>query len=227
MKLYPSKWFEELAREKRYQFFEALQHIHQATYLITAHHLDDRIETMLFNMIRWTKLSGLINMTEKSGNILRPLLSVKKSEIYTYLQDNALKYFEDESNSTNEHTRNYIRNQVIPHFENVHPEYQKNIWNILLYFENLQNFIDEEIKKFLWKYSTGEFSLSDFLSLTIFLQKEIIRYIYFISNNNSTIWLSEANIAEIIKFINWKNNKTIKEIHKLKLLKDWNLIIYS
>jgi len=57
MKLYPSKGFEELAREKRYQFFDALMHIHSAKYVMTAHHLDDRIETMMFNMIRGTKLT--------------------------------------------------------------------------------------------------------------------------------------------------------------------------
>jgi hypothetical protein len=59
-----------------------------------------------------------------------------------------------------------------------------------------------------------------------FMQKEIIRYIYYISNDKSTIGLSESNISEIIKFINWKNNKTIKEIKNLKMRKENEIIVY-
>jgi tRNA(Ile)-lysidine synthase len=51
-KLYPSKSFEELAREKRYQFFEAICNIHKSNKIITAHHLDDKIETFYFNLNR-------------------------------------------------------------------------------------------------------------------------------------------------------------------------------
>lgn len=54
---YPSRSLEELSREKRYQFFDALLYIHTAKYILTAHHLDDRIETFFFNMIRGTKLT--------------------------------------------------------------------------------------------------------------------------------------------------------------------------
>jgi hypothetical protein len=70
------------------------------------------------------------------------------------------------------------------------------------------------------------FSLKEFNWLTLFLQKEIIRYIFFIRNYNSTIWLSESNINEIIRFMNWKNNKTIKEIKKLKMKKDGDKVYY-
>jgi tRNA(Ile)-lysidine synthase TilS/MesJ len=55
--LYPNKSYEELAREKRYQFFDAVMNIYNSKYVLTAHHLDDRIETMLFNMLRGTKLT--------------------------------------------------------------------------------------------------------------------------------------------------------------------------
>jgi len=51
-KLYPSKSFEELAREKRYQFFDAICNIYKTDKVITAHHLDDKIETFMFNLLR-------------------------------------------------------------------------------------------------------------------------------------------------------------------------------
>lgn len=224
-KLYPGKGFEELAREKRYQFFDALCHIHSARFIMTAHHLDDRIETMLFHMLRGTKLSWLINMTEKSWNIIRPLIQTSKSEIYSYLKMQNIEYFEDKTNEDSSYTRNFIRNEISPKLALVHPEYQKNISHLFEYLESLKSYLDNEVRSFLWKYQSQSFSLSDFLILSSFLQKEIIRYLYFIANNNATIWLSESNIAEILRFMKWKNNKTHKEVHKLHLFKDGNTII--
>jgi len=242
----PSKNLEELAREKRYAFFDTILHIYKAKYILTAHHLDDKIETFFFNLTRWSKLTGLINMTEKSSIILRPLLDITKLEILEYLDKNNLKYFIDKSNFESDFSRNYLRNEIIPKFEKLNFQFKNNIKTTLNYFEELKFFIDEEVKKFLEtpltplvrggkssfsdkrKISEGqrEFQISSFNSLSTFLQKEVIRYIYYISNWNSTIWLSEANIAEIIKFINWKWNKTIKEIKLLKMKKDWDSIFY-
>lgn len=230
-KLYPGKSFEELAREKRYQFFDALCHIHWATKVILAHHLDDRIETMFFHMLRGTKLSGLINMTEISGNIYRPLISLEKKEIKEYLEKNELQYYEDETNAGNEHTRNYIRNQISPLLGWVHPEYKKNISQLLKYFEvlhtenkkNVEHFLKTSQENGLWE----SFLLSDFENLSDFLQKEVIVEIYSRQNGNSTIWLSEWNIAEILRFFHGKNNPTEKQIHKLSLFKKNGRIFYN
>ena len=221
-KLYPSKSFEELAREKRYQFFAAVSHMYQAKYTLTAHHLDDRVETFFFNLVRWTKLTGLINMTESSGSILRPMLGLKKSDILNFIEENNIRYFEDSTNSDTEITRNSMRIDILPRLEQVNKRYAENIGKTLSYFEDLRWYVDEEVKNFLW--GRQYFETLAFKELPSFLQKEVIRYIYFTSNNNSTIGLSESNIAEIIRFINGKNNKTVKEIRGLRMEKD-NLII--
>ena len=223
-KLYPSKSFEELAREKRYDFFNSIMNIYDSRYIITAHHLDDKIETFFFNLARWTKLTGLINMTEYSWGILRPLLNIKKKEILEYLDENKLEYKIDSTNKDLEITRNYLRHEIIPKFKKINSNYKKNIWDTLTYFEELKNSIDSEVKTFLW--TRDYFYIKDFDSLPKFMQKEIIRYIYFISNWWSTIWLSKANINEVIKFINWKNNKTKKEIKKMKMRKDNKIILW-
>jgi len=100
-------------------------------------------------MLRGTKLTGLINMTEASGGILRPLLRVEKSEILEYLQENHLKYFEDESNASNDYTRNFIRNEILPKFGEVHPEHKKNLQNLLTHFEEIKSHLDTEVQNFL------------------------------------------------------------------------------
>ncbi len=241
-KLYPSKSFEELAREKRYQFFDAILDIHKSNKVILGHHLDDKIETFFFNLARWSKLTGLINMTECSGAILRPLLDLEKNEILEYLDTNNLKYFIDSSNAESIYTRNNLRNNIIPKFEEINSSYKNNIKNTISYFQEVKQHLDREVEEFIkeqgiqifnsWKYKINTleinwyFYIEDFNKKTVLLQKEIIRNIFHVSNGWSTIGLSEANIWDIIKFINWKNNKTVKEIKELKMRKENTIIIY-
>lgn len=235
--LYPSISLEELARQKRYMFFSAVCEIHETKKIMTAHHMDDKIETFFFNLARGSKLTGLINMTQNYGNVLRPLLWLQKSEILEYLDSNNLEYRIDSTNWDNDITRNHFRNEIIPKFYQVNSKFKENISNTLTYFEEIKNHLDEEVKKFLTpkvilnkggdlKSQGDYFDISSFNSLSPLIQKEVIRYIYYISNGQSTIGLSEANIWEILKFINGKNNKTIKEIKNLKMRKDGNKIYY-
>lgn len=227
--LYPSISIEELARKKRYMFFSAICEIYDTKKVMTAHHLDDKIETFFFNLARGSKLTGLINMTENYGNILRPLLHLEKSQIITYLNENNLEYRIDNTNFDNDISRNHLRNEVIPKFHKINSKFKQNIENTLSYFEDLKNHIDKEVTDFLENFPHEDkkfFEITAFNALTPFLQKEIIAHIFYISNGYSTIWLSEANIWEIIKFINGKGNKTIKEIKGLSMRKDGNKIWY-
>ncbi len=241
-KFYPSKWLEEVAREKRYAFLNAVLNIYDADKIITWHHLDDKIETFFFNLARWSKLTGLINMTEKSWQIIRPLINTEKKDILEYLDKNNLKYNIDETNFDTDITRNKLRHDIVPQFEAVNWNYKNNINNLISYLEEVKENIDFQVEDFLkeqgikifnsWKYKIntleiyGYFYINDFNSLSGLIQKEIIRHIFYISNWKSTIWLSEANIAEVIKFINWKNNKTVKEIKEMKLKKENEIIIF-
>jgi tRNA(Ile)-lysidine synthase len=134
-------------------------------------------------------------MTEISLDILRPILNIKKSEILDYLNKNNLKYFIDKSNFDINISRNYLRHEIIPKFEKINKNFKQNISKTLNYFENLKEFIDEEVKKFLDSFLISNnhssnkkfFEIKSFNLLSNFLQKEVIRYIYYISNNNSTI----------------------------------------
>ena len=261
-KLYPQKWFEELAREKRYQFFDAIMNIYSSNKVILGHHLDDKIETFFFNLARWSKLTGLINMTEHSGWILRPLLQTKKTIIYDYLHRHNLVYNEDITNTDTTITRNYLRNDVVPLFEKVNSNFKNHLSHTMDYFEELKDEINTQVENFLedqklqinndekytdflenylynktswciWEnYFTNNlyisfFYIEDFNKKTNLMKKEIIHYLYTKCNNNSSIWMSSSNIAEIIRFINWKNNKTSKILKKMHLLKENRIIIYK
>jgi len=145
----PSQSLEELSREKRYAFFEELRKKYHGKYILTGHHLDDRIETFFFNLSRGSKLTGLINMTELSGNILRPLLHLQKQDIEEYLKENKLPYRQDTTNTDTAIARNKLRMEIVPEFEELNKNYKGNIEHLLAYFEELKNYIDNEVQTFL------------------------------------------------------------------------------
>jgi len=168
--------------------------------------------------VRGTKLTGLINMTENNGRILRPLLDITKTEIVSRLEERKFGYNIDKSNFDYTYTRNYLRHDVVPLFSRINKSYKKNIKNTLHYFEEIKEFIDEEVKKFLG--DENSFYVDEFFEASPLLQKEIIRYCFYVRNGNSTIGLSEKNIEEIIRFIGGKNDHTKKKIKNLFMEKN-------
>lgn len=95
--------------------------------LLTAHHANDNIETLLMNFFKGTGIKGLQGILPKQGNIIRPLLFAKKEELRQFAKDNNLSFVEDSSNSSDKYTRNYFRNQLIPALQKVFPQVEENL----------------------------------------------------------------------------------------------------
>ena len=91
--------------------------------LLTAHHLDDSYESLLLKVLRGVHISNIRGMQSvqelEDDNILliRPLLSLRKQDLYDYLQSNNYTWREDESNAETKYQRNKVRNQLIPLLE--------------------------------------------------------------------------------------------------------------
>jgi tRNA(Ile)-lysidine synthase len=90
-------------------------------------------------------------MQEKSGSILRPLLNLEKNKILEYLERNKLEYKIDSSNFDTNLTRNNLRHNIIPQFEKINSNYKQNINNLSSYLEEVKEFIDNEVTKFLYE----------------------------------------------------------------------------
>jgi len=107
--------FEHEARRERYRFFETLMSEHGYRYLITAHQLNDRLEWLLMQLSRGSGLAELSGMhshdVRSTMQILRPLLEWDRGSIETYLADNSLHYFIDESNKDETYLRNRFRHR--------------------------------------------------------------------------------------------------------------------
>lgn len=109
---------EEAGRELRRRFFFEIKKECKADFIVLAHQADDQVETVLFRILRGTGVKGLCGMKIRSGDILRPLLSVRRREIEEYAKAFKVPYAEDSTNSSDIYSRNKIRNKLIPFIEN-------------------------------------------------------------------------------------------------------------
>ena len=124
------------ARTLRYDYFEQLRQQRHATLIAVAHHRDDNVETMIWNMVRGTGLRGLRGMLPRNGFIVRPLLNISRKEIINALDDIKQDYVTDSSNLQTDYTRNKIRHEVIPLLQTLNPAAEKNLSTMM---DNMQD----------------------------------------------------------------------------------------
>lgn len=142
---------ENTAREKRYEELENARKEFDCEYVATGHNMNDNVETILFRITRGTGINGLKGIPKKRGNIIRPILDIRKEDIVDYLNKNNIKYLKDYTNDQNIYSRNIIRNKVIPILKEINPNVINNIANLikLINSENEKNeFIISELQKY-------------------------------------------------------------------------------
>lgn len=102
---------EDLARTRRYEYLHSLAAAHEAK-IVTAHHLDDLVETVAINMTRGTGWRGLAVF---ESEIVRPLVDIPKEELINYANSNGLVWREDSTNRSD----TYLRNRLRHHTQNI------------------------------------------------------------------------------------------------------------
>ena len=95
-----------------------------------AHNKDDQAETVLMRIIRGSGLDGLRAMDYRTGNIIRPILDIKKKEILEYLDENNIPYAIDHTNFENDYTRNKVRLDIIPILEEINPNVIDSVFSL-------------------------------------------------------------------------------------------------
>ena len=144
---------QEAARELRYNWFEETRVAEGYQHILTAHHADDNIETVLMNFFRGTGIKGIRGIESKHGWIVRPLLFARRSELERFLAEHTLDYVPDFTNEQDDYTRNYFRNRVIPLIEKSFPGVSENILSNITRFKDVellyQQAIDVHKKKLL------------------------------------------------------------------------------
>ena len=133
------------ARELRYDWFQKLYTEYEYDYILTAHHLNDVMETFFINLSRGTGLDGLASIPPINNNIIRPLLIVSRNDIETYATEFNIKWREDQSNAETKYIRNKIRHNITPELYKLHPNFEENFLNTVLKIHESKNFIKQKI----------------------------------------------------------------------------------
>lgn len=112
---------EEAGRRVRYRFFEQVRRDTDSRYVLTGHHRDDQVETVLLHILRGAGIEGLRGMLPERASIVRPLLPFSKAELTEWLEARGIGWCFDEMNADAEPTRNRLRYEVIPLLRTINP----------------------------------------------------------------------------------------------------------
>ena len=142
------------ARDIRYAFFKEILSKYNFDFILTAHHLDDNIETIFLNISREKKNSTFTGMNVVNDSIIKPLLFIEKKDILNYAKQNNILWREDSSNAQNKYLRNYIRNIVIPSFRKINNNYKSNFIDLFFQAQRIEFLKDLYFKNELSKIFT-------------------------------------------------------------------------
>jgi tRNA(Ile)-lysidine synthase len=148
------------ARKLRYDWFlEVVGTWGGEAAVLTAHHRDDNIETVVMNFFKGTGIAGLRGMLPRQGRIVRPLLFAARPDLQQFAETEGLVWVEDSSNASDTYTRNFFRHQVIPLLQRSYPAVLDNLADNLGRFRDIEYIyrraIEAQIGK-LVEYKGGE-----------------------------------------------------------------------
>jgi len=147
---------EAWGRDKRYEFFTKLLKKHKAIAILTAHHQDDDIETLLMQLLRGARVKGMSGMQAKRDKIVRPLLFTPRSEINDYIEAHDIHFREDPSNKDENFTRNFLRSKVVPTLGHIYPDFPSRWQGQKEYWLELQAMLEESALRFLDDHLSDE-----------------------------------------------------------------------
>lgn len=136
---------EDLARQERYKWLREVKARHKADGIITAHHMDDLIETIFLNIGRGTGWRGMASL-RTTDELARPLLDLSKANLIRYAIDRNLTWREDSTNDDLRYTRNYIRQVALPKLT---PEQRRQLSQMSAKQKRLRRQIEKEVEQVL------------------------------------------------------------------------------
>lgn len=146
---------QETARKLRYDWFKKFIQPDNAI-LLTAHHLDDNIETLFINLLRGTSVRGLAGIPEDANKIVRPLLLFSQTEITSYVKKEGIEFRQDQSNFENKYLRNNLRNNFLPQLKDISPNFGRKIQQTINSLKEANNFLEKNALLFITEHFETE-----------------------------------------------------------------------
>ncbi len=231
------KWgydnFENEARSVRYNFFEELIENYNASFLMTAHHADDLIETILMRIVRGSTLKGYsgFNKIVNKGKykIVRPFYTITKDEIIKYNEENKLKYYIDSTNNEDIHTRNRYRHVVLPFLKKENPNVHKKFIKFSETLMEYNQYIDKEAENcFNRVFLNGSLDIDKFKEYEKIIQTKIIYSILERIYGDDLLIIGDAHVDLIFDLINSnKSNSVVHLPNSVVVVKSYNEISFD
>ncbi len=198
--------FHNEARNIRYNYFEDIVRKYGANYLMTAHHGDDLIETIVMRIVRGSTLkgySGFSRIVEKdSYKIVRPLIFVTKNDILTYDSKENIPYVIDKSNFKGKYTRNRYRKTLLPFLKSEDKNVHKKFLKFNKTLEDYDRYINSEIDKVLKKvYKNKKVDLNKYNELDPLIQRKLIYKILEETYRDDLMIINDSHVGLIKKLI--------------------------
>ncbi len=209
------------ARQLRYNWFNELLEKEAFDYLLTAHHLDDSIETFLINFTRGTGLEGLTGIPQQNDKIIRPLLIFSHEEIEHYAQENEIEWREDSSNASDKYLRNKLRHNVIPILKELNPGFSDSFEQTLKNLQQSQSMVDDA-SRIVYRKVVEDVDFQKRINLTeLMILPNYQAYLYqWLKPFGFTAW------NDIYDLVHAQSGKQVFSEH-YRLLKDRNELILA
>ncbi|RVT46447.1 tRNA lysidine(34) synthetase TilS [Rheinheimera sediminis] len=194
VQLNPTANIEAQARAARYSALSTFVNSAQ-TALLTAHHADDQLETLLLALKRGAGPAGLsgiaVVQSFASGWLVRPLLDFSRGQLEVFAQEQQLVWIEDESNNDSRFDRNFLRLEVIPLLQQRWPAFRHNALRSVEHIQQQQYFVEKQLEQLLPTVMLGaELNLKLLAMQDFTTQKLLVRHWLALTGlNPSTDWL--------------------------------------
>lgn len=142
---------EDAARRVRYKFLEEQRKKFKNDKIATGHTANDEVETLILRIARGSGLKGLLLIPPKIGNIIRPLIEIKREDIIEFLDKRGIPYRIDASNYDIKYKRNLVRSKIVPILKEINPNFIESIIKLRESLERDEEFINEQTKEVLKK----------------------------------------------------------------------------
>ncbi len=222
--------FHNEAHNIRYKFFDNIVNKYKANYLMTAHHGDDLMETVLMKIVRGSNILGYSGFRKiiDNGNykVVRPLIELTKKQLEEYDKENNVKYYIDESNDKDKYTRNRYRKYILPFLKsedkNVHLKFYKFSKTLQEADSYLIKQRDKALKRVV---EDGRINIDKFNEEDIYIKKEILYYILNEFYTDDLILLNDKHIELLFDLINNKKaNSFVNLPNEVVAYKSYNMI---
>lgn len=221
---------ESYYRKKRYDFYKSLGDKYNTKFILTAHHGDDLIETILMRINRGSNLKGYIGFSktfnEKGYIMIKPLIYYTKDEILEYNKKNNIPYFNDRTNEEDTYTRNRYRHHILPYLKKENKDIHKKFLSFSEELIDAKNYIDTKVKEAMDEnYNNQEINIDLFNKQDSYIKVKELELILSNLYGDNIDKINKKHIEKIIdlikKNINFKMNLPCNMIVK----KEYNKLV--